>query len=50
MTFDDYFAWRREVEAQFFLLNNTKELTKALQQQIEALGLDHFALFIRHPG
>ena len=49
MTFDDYFAWRREVEAQFFLLNNTKELTKALQQQIEALGLDHFALFIRHP-
>ncbi|MFD1803069.1 transcriptional regulator SdiA [Mixta tenebrionis] len=49
MTFDDYFAWRREVEAQFFLLNNPEELTQALQQRIEALGLDHFALFIRHP-
>lgn len=49
MTFDDYFAWRKEVEAQFFLLNNTEELTNTLQQQVEALGLDHFALLIRHP-
>ena len=49
MTFDDYFAWRKEVEAQFSLLKSTEELTKTLQRQIEALGLDHFALLIRHP-
>ncbi|MDR7341860.1 LuxR family transcriptional regulator [Pantoea alhagi] len=49
MTFDDYFAWRKEVEARFHLLNNTKELTNTLQQQIEALGLEQFALLIRHP-
>lgn len=49
MTFDDYFAWRKEVEARFLLLNNTKELTNTLQQQIETLGLDQFALLIRHP-
>lgn len=49
MTFDDYFAWRKEAEARFHLLNNTKELTNTLQQQIEALGLEHFALLIRHP-
>ena len=48
MTFDDYFAGAGRSRLSF-LLNNTKELTKALQQQIEALGLDHFALFIRHP-
>ncbi|ARJ44121.1 transcriptional regulator SdiA [Pantoea alhagi] len=49
MTFDDYFAWRKEVEALFFLLNNTDELTDILQQQVKALGLEHFALLIRHP-
>lgn len=49
MTFDDYFAWRKETEAQFLLLKNTKELTKALQRQVETLGLDQFALLIRHP-
>ncbi|GLR09762.1 transcriptional regulator SdiA [Mixta theicola] len=49
MKFNDYFAWRKEVEAQFFLLNNTEKLTNTLQQQLEALGWDHFALLIRHP-
>lgn len=49
MTFDDYFAWRKEVEARFLLLHNAKALTHTLQQQIEALGLEQFALLIRHP-
>lgn len=49
MEFDDYFGWRREVAEEFVLLCSTEALTRALQQQVEALGLDHFALLIRHP-
>ena len=49
MTFEDYFAWRKEIEAQFFLLNNAEELTNTLQRQVVTLGLDRFALLIRHP-
>ncbi|WP_437615085.1 transcriptional regulator SdiA [Erwinia sp. V71] len=49
MTSENYFSWRGEVGAFFHSVTETAQLLHIVQQQIERLGFDYFALLIQHP-
>ena len=49
MTSENYFSWHGDVGGLFHSVTETGQLIPLVQQQIERLGFDYFALLIQHP-
>ncbi|WP_034913938.1 transcriptional regulator SdiA [Erwinia sp. 9145] len=49
MTAEDYFSWRNEMRFSFHHAQNGADVIYLIEQQIQMLGFEYYALYIRHP-
>ena len=49
MSADNYFTWREDMQLAFNQIFAPTDITTLIEQQTIALGLDFYALYIRHP-
>lgn len=49
MTAENYFSWRSEMHSAFHQATETADITRLIEQQTMTLGLEFYALYIRHP-
>ncbi|WP_158784233.1 transcriptional regulator SdiA [Pantoea sp. BAV 3049] len=49
MTAENYFSWRNEMHSAFHQVTETADITRLIERQTIKLGLEFYALYVRHP-